>query len=393
MATTAVTLFEGAPLPAHIAEINEQSNIVPRQQIDTLSFRGKVWRVTADGDENVVLGKDGDPVQSVKVIVLDYNKARSRSFYPPYVEGQSKPPICWSNDGVAPDNDVQEKQSPTCATCPNAVKGSKITDAGKQTTACAQFKRAVVVPAAVPDFKPLLVKIPQTSMWDKDNKENEQKGFYAFDQYMDMLKSRGVNHTAAVVTKVKFDPRTAYPKLLFAADGWLPEQIAPNIKRQLSENKEKIDALMKVVDLSEAAPLAPSPDEYTAPAAQAAAPAPAAAQAAPVAPAQAAPAAPAAAAARPRPASPRARAAAPAPAAAAAPAAAPAPAMGGDPDEDNDDDGFIPAGAAAPVPAQAVNGSAGAPAQAAAATAPVAPAAAPAGASNGLNTLLNGWDD
>jgi hypothetical protein len=247
--TTAVTLFnDGAGLPAHLADLNEQSNIELREQVPQLSFRGKVWRVVMDGTDKVVNNSEGDPVQAVQVVILDYNKKRGRAFYPGgFEEGKSVAPACWSKDGEVPDPSIKEPQAQSCASCKQSQKGSKVTDAGKAVTACSQYKRMAVVPITDTKFTPLLVKIPQTSMWDKDNKENENKGFYAFDQYLEMLQARGIKHTAAVVTKIKFDSRTAYPKLLFGAHTWLPESEAANIKAQV-DKKVELAALLNVLD-------------------------------------------------------------------------------------------------------------------------------------------------
>jgi hypothetical protein len=368
MTTNAVTLFDNgaAGLPAHLADINATGNIEVRDVVDTLSFRGKVWRINVGGIENIARKADGEPVSSLQMVVLDYNKARSRALYPKYVEGQSKPPICWSNDGVTPDNDVQTKQGEACQTCPMSQKGSKMNDDGQPGVACAQFKRAIVVPAGVPSFAPLLLKIPQTSMYDKDNKENEARGCYAFDQYMEMLKTRGVNNTAAVITKMTFDSRTSYPKLLFQAATWLPPEKAAAIKEQLA-NKEKLEAMLKIVDVSTPSAVAPAPEEYAPPVAAAPAPAPVAAAPAP---------APAAAAPKPAPAvKPR----------PAKPAAAPAPAPAAVAPAGDDDDGvqFIPAGQAAPAVAAAK--------PAAQAGQPAADTT-PASAGNALAALVTGWD-
>jgi len=372
-ATNAVTLFDAtAGMPAHLVDINEQSNIEIRDIVDTLSFRGKVWRINRGGIETIARNKEGEPVSTLQMVVLDYNKSRSRALYPKYVEGQSKPPICWSNDGVTPDNDVQQKQGAACASCPQSQKGSKINDDGQPGVACASFKRAVVVPIVPPDFPPLLLKVPQTSMYDKDNKENENLGNYAFDQYMEMLKARGVNNTASVVTKLSFDARTSYPKLLFKAAAWLPVEKAEAVRAQLA-NKDLLEKMLKIVDVSTPSAQAPAPEEFeqAAPAAVTKAPpAPAPAPAAP--PPAPKPAAPAPAApATPRPA----KKAAPAP----APTPAPTPAA---PPADDDEPVFIAAGEAAPAVAAAkpVN-------------APAAPAAAPAQAGDALASLVSGWDD
>lgn len=383
--STEVTLFGGAQagLPAYLADINATGNIEPRANIPTLSFRGKVFRIGLEGTEMVVKNAEGDPATSVEIIILDYNKARSRAMYPAYVEGQSKPPICWSNDGVTPDHDVQTKQAAACATCPQAAKGSKIGPDGKPGVACAQFKRAVVVPSVKPGFEKLLLKIPQTSMYDKDNKENEAAGFYAFDQYMDMLHHRGVKHTASVLTKVKFDMRQSYPKLLFAAANWVPPEKYAVVQEQLND-KARIEELLKTVDVSTAAAEAPVPEAFEQPAVAAAAPV--------AAPAPApAPAAPAATKPAGRPAGKSAaqkaaeKALADAQALVAAAAAQPAPA---------DDGGGITFDDAAPAAQTFIPAAQPAPAVAAAtpvAPAAAAPAAAAPAAKDALAGLMDSW--
>jgi hypothetical protein len=241
-----LTIFDQAPLPAYLADLNEVGNIVERETVPQLSFRGKVWRVVKQGEENIISKADGEPAQSVAMVILDYNKARSRAYFPnAYVEGKSEKPTCWSHDGVVPHESVVEKQSPTCASCEQSVKGSRVTPDGREVTACAQFKRIAVVPIQDTTFVPLLLKIPQTSIWDKDAEEYAAQGFYAFDQYMDMIKRRNVNHTAMVVTKIKFDVRTAYPKLLFGAAAFLPQDQYANIRAQLA----KVDELNKLLNV------------------------------------------------------------------------------------------------------------------------------------------------
>ena len=219
--------FAQAPVPAYVSAFftPEDSNVTAKQTIPGLSFRGKNFRISLDGEETLITNREGDPVTTIPVVVLDQVPNRSRVFYEgQYTAGDNKPPRCSSVDGVRPDASISEPVCSTCAKCPNAVKGSKITAANKQTTACVPVKRIVLVPAGKLDFAALLARIPQTSMWDKNNQENEAKGWYAWDQYLDFLKSRGVTHLAQVVTKIKFDARMEYPKLLFSADRWLTQE-------------------------------------------------------------------------------------------------------------------------------------------------------------------------
>lgn len=242
----------GSEVPAHLQDLfGDESNIAARSTIDQLSYRGKVWRRIVGGEETVMTKRDSDgetvPMQVVSVIVLDHNKGRSRAYYKGnYEEGKNAAPDCYSGDGVTPDADVKEPCAATCATCPHSVKGSKITESGKQTTACSPFKRIAIVPAgkAAASHAPLLLRLAQTSVWDKDNAENEAQNWFAWDQYLDFLRARGAKHTAAVVTKVKFDPRTAYPKLLFSAGSWASAEEAAAAKQRLSADAEVIAKIL-----------------------------------------------------------------------------------------------------------------------------------------------------
>ena len=371
--TTQLQLFGGdAQLPDYLKDWGAEDNVIVREQIPQISFRGKVWRLIVQGKEEVVKNPvDGEPVGAIQVVILDYNKARSRAYYEgDFEEGKNRAPVCWSNDGKVPDANVPDKQSVTCDGCEWSKKGSKIAN-GKEVTACSQYKRAVVVPATNPDFMPLLLKIPQTSIWDKDNAENEAKNLYAFDQYMDMLKRHGIMHTGKVVTRIKFDHRQAYPKLLFKADCPLPAELKPSILAQIAKKDELTALLNTMPDLSGGgASAAPAPEEFAEPVA-------AAVTAAPTAPV--APAAPAKAT-RPRPAkTPQAPA-----------VLAPPPAPPPEPPAALVDEDGLPIGgfgaAVAVAPAVAAPAATRAPVSAAT---PVSKA--PTGSTPGLANLLAGW--
>jgi hypothetical protein len=362
MTTTQLTIFDQGQMPAHLADLGDTPNVVGRDKTNQLSFRGKVWRVAVEGKEDIVKNGEGDPVQSVNIVILDYTKTRARAYFADkYVEGKKQAPSCWSADSKTPDKEVpaDKRQSTSCGNCPKAAKGSSDSETGKGA-ACPQFRRAVVVPLADPSFTPLLLKIPQTSLWDKDNKENEGKAFYAFDQFMDMLKSKGVEHTARVVAKVKFDERNAYPKLLFNPAKWTPAEAVPLLKANMDANKEEIAKILAgAYDTTAIVETDPEPEQF-----EQADTSEAAAAAAKEAQEATAKAAEAAKAARKPPAGrPAAKKTEPAPVAAAAPAPA----------------------AAEPVVIEAT-------AKVVEEAAEPAVAEAPAAAS-GLGSLLNSWDD
>jgi hypothetical protein len=239
----AVTTWDpnsGGALPAHLANAFDElgSNIADRMNVPSVSYEGKMWTIVKDGNKTKLQTRndDGDtvPVPVMRVVVLNFNDQRGRAYY----EGQYNPaasaaPKCWSADGVAPDDSVREKINPTCKDCPMSVKGSKVQD-GKEMVACSSHRMLAVIPANDLTFDPLRLKIAVTSDYDKDNVEH---GWFAFRQYVDFLKSRGIGHTALVVTKMKFDPNPAYPKILFSIDRPLTESEMPIVIQAVKSPK------------------------------------------------------------------------------------------------------------------------------------------------------------
>jgi len=241
-------------VPAHLASVwGEESNIASRVSINTMSYRGKIWRLIVDGEETkqTRINAEGDreDVAIIEVVVLDHNKGRSRAYYPgAYEEGKNSAPMCYSADGVTPDADVKEPCATTCASCEFSVKGSKISTDGKpsKSAACAPFKRVAIVPPGklIGTHPALLLRLAQTSVWDATNQANEAEGWYAWDQYLEMLRQRGAKHTAAVQTRVKFDNNTAYPKLLFKAGGWLSPDDMLTAKQRIADSTDEIAKIL-----------------------------------------------------------------------------------------------------------------------------------------------------
>ena len=232
MSKNEVSIFDPANVPAHITDFNQtESNIVARNNTDRISIKGKVFTVVMGGNKQTLMKKneDGDdePRQFIPVVILGYAARRGRAYYPDgYSDAAPKAPSCWSKDGIAPDKEVEEKQSAKCGECPMAKKGSKVTDNGQETKACSEHRFVAVQLYRKWDTPPLQLRLSITSDYDTRNKEQEAKGWYAFSQYTDMLRARGVKHTASVVTRLKFDPSSTHVKLMFSAVGWLtPEEL------------------------------------------------------------------------------------------------------------------------------------------------------------------------
>lgn len=229
--TNDLTIFDGNnfQVPAHILEaFGGESNLEKRTSVNSLSYEGKVWAVTIDGEKRRLTrtNEEGDeePIPTMRVVILDAAKNRGRTYYEgAYDPGKIGSPKCWSDDGNAPHSSVSEPMCDSCKTCPMAAKGSKITEQGKAIAACSQHRMLAVVPEGKLDSTPLRLKIAITSDWDADSAKGEEgkKGWFAFSNYKDFLISRNLQHTAAIVTKIKFDNNVAYPKLLFSPDRWL----------------------------------------------------------------------------------------------------------------------------------------------------------------------------
>jgi hypothetical protein len=220
-----LTLFERpADLPAEVATfLDEETNIPPKQTVPSLSYEGKTWTISLEGEKTKLMRKNADgesePITTFSVIILDWNKRRGRSYYEgAYDPNKPLPPVCWSEDGVKPHDSITDPQCATCAKCPMSVKGSKVTEQGKAVVACSEHRMIVVVPASKPEFQPLRMKLAQTSDWDGQSSDQEAQGWYAFKNYTDMLRARGVDHTAEIVTKMRFDPDSTWPKVMFKAD-------------------------------------------------------------------------------------------------------------------------------------------------------------------------------
>lgn len=265
---TAITLAGNgkAQVPEHLRHLNDQSNIEERGSVPSLSYGGKVWALNIEGERHPLMRVDPDTGDeearpTIRAFILGYAKDRGRTYY----EGDFDPdnisaPACWSNDGKLPDKSIEEPQCATCADCPMAIKGSKISESGKEGVACSQHRMLAVLPVTrdMNMRTPLRLKIAVTSDWDKENKEAQAKNWFGFTQYLRSLKASGINHTAAVVTKMRFDSGVNYPKIQFAADSWAEEYQSEAVNPLV--DSDEVNALLSGTwgASKEAAPAKPS---------------------------------------------------------------------------------------------------------------------------------------
>jgi hypothetical protein len=224
-----VSIFNNNDLviPSYLDDfLADEDNIKPRAGVPTLSYRGRKWSTIINGEKTTFVRRnaegDEEPVGVLRVIVLDFAQKRGRTFY----EGKFDPevatrPDCWSADGEIPDSSVEAPQCASCSSCPMSVKGSKINELGKETTACSMHRLVAVVPAGNLEHAPMRLKLSITSDFDSQSPDLEKAGWYAFRNYTDYLRTRQIKHTSAVITKIKFDPNKDFPKVIFSPEGFI----------------------------------------------------------------------------------------------------------------------------------------------------------------------------
>lgn len=230
-----LTKFADRPAlsPKYAKFFEEHKNIEDKVTVPSVSYEGKKWTIVMNGEKHTLMKADSDgdkvPVTTLKVVVLDQNPVRGRSYYDgPYNPETATMPKCWSDDSITPSKHVKEPCATNCATCPMSAKGSRKSDdpTKKDLVACSQHQFIAVVPAFDLNHEPLRMKLAITSIWDGKNKANDDAGWFAFKNYTDFLRANGVDHTGLVVTKMKFDssPGIGYPKVLFARDRFLTDE-------------------------------------------------------------------------------------------------------------------------------------------------------------------------
>lgn len=240
-----------------------------------MGFRGKVWATKFQGKETPLMRDDGDGARgSIEVVIVKAATPISKIYYKGgYQDGANAAPDCWSANGIIPDASVQNKCNKTCADCPMNAWGSRTTEAGKAGKACSDSRRIAIVP--MNDLSnetlggPMLLRVPAATLKD-------------LKAYGDLMSSYGYPYFG-VATRVSFDPKEAYPKLVFSAIRPLTDEEGGQVIA-LREDKRTASVLNEVADMKavsapaeEAAAIPDSPFEMAAPVAapKAAAPKPA----------------------------------------------------------------------------------------------------------------------
>ena len=175
-----------------------------------LSVKGGVFRLMVDGKEVTAIDE-----RYLDVVIVNAAPKVGRTFYVGTFD-DSKPtaPLCWSPNGDIPDPTSKQKQSETCATCPQNVKGSGTGD----SRACRYSQRVAVVLANDVEGHVMQLSLAATSLFGAAVGDNRP-----LQEYVRYMVAQGVDPTK-LVTRLRFDTDSATPKLFFKAMRWLGEE-------------------------------------------------------------------------------------------------------------------------------------------------------------------------
>jgi hypothetical protein len=150
------------------------------------------------------------PILSIQVIFVGGNSHVSKTYMPdPYEKDSPTPPTCWSDNGVAPSDQVAKPESPTCAICPH----NKWIGTGPNATPpeCSDRKKTAVLVAGAGDTV-FLLDIPPASL-------------KPFRKYMAYLGGEVKHDPEHVLTTLTMVDRV----LQFSAAGYVPDELKPKI--------------------------------------------------------------------------------------------------------------------------------------------------------------------
>jgi hypothetical protein len=243
-----ITLFEGnSQVPAHLAHLygaSSNTDLVGGLQggYPIISYKGKVWHIVEGDKRTLVTNDDGEAKGSIEGVILKANPHLSKLYYQSgYEEGSNEKPTCYSNDGLAPPADVQDRQSDTCATCPHNVWGSRISENGAKGRACSDLRRLAFAPLGALDM-PMLLRVPAATL----------KELAAYATMLDRRKTL----YQTVVTKISFDHTVAHQKFLFKAVRFIDAEEYQTI----TEVGER-DIINQIIGLSAAAGAPAEPED------------------------------------------------------------------------------------------------------------------------------------
>jgi len=191
-----------------------------------VSIKGGVFRLVAGGKEIAAIDE-----RFLDVVIVKAAPKIARVFYAAKYDkdASAAAPDCQSNDGDKPDPSSKNKQSETCASCPNNVAGS----GQGNTRACRYQQRLAVTLANDMEGNVMQLTLPAQSIFGKEEGDNRPLQAYAR-----WLVAQGVD-PSTVVTRMKFDTASESPKLFFKAMRWLTDDEYAEATKQGSTEEAK----------------------------------------------------------------------------------------------------------------------------------------------------------
>jgi hypothetical protein len=245
MMTTALSIFKTG-LPEYlrgasdgVTEALTASNLGGRRRI---SIEGGVFRMLVNGKE-VAVNED----RAMNVIIVNAAPHNQREYYASaYVKGQSSAPVCYSNDGITPDERSMSPQAKRCIDCPQNVRGSGQGD----SRACRYRRLLAVIPEHEPNKFVYQLSLSATSIFPPI-----ENGKMALQAYAQHLASHRVPITG-VVTEIKFDTASGNAsKLIFKPIRPVTQEEFELVK-ELKDSSEVLAAITLNITPQETAPAA-----------------------------------------------------------------------------------------------------------------------------------------
>ena len=191
------------------------------------------------------------PIQTlyVDVVIVDINDHISKIYYDPSNAYDPKnpnpsPPLCFSDNGLAPSINAGHPQAATCASCGHNVWGSKISAMGSAVKACSDQQKIAVY---APDYSEglFLMRIPPGS-------------FINWRSYMAKFAGAGLDPDR-VITRISFAETNT---LGFQSPGYITEAMVPVLAKMIEA--KAADSIIGRLDKPRTAAL-PAPETQRSP--------------------------------------------------------------------------------------------------------------------------------
>jgi hypothetical protein len=208
-----VALFKGG-LPSYLKNVQDDTTKALAGSdgggAKRISIKGSVFRMMSGGKE-VAVNED----RAMNIIIIKAAPNVARTYYGGvYVEGEVTAPKCWSSNGLKPDADANERQSESCANCPQNAKGS----GQGESRACRYSQNLAVLLENDTQGDIFRLTLPATSIFG-EGETNKMP----LQRYAKHLQAHGVP-VSGVVTEMRFDTASPTPKLIFKPVRHVSEQ-------------------------------------------------------------------------------------------------------------------------------------------------------------------------